>query len=109
MPKRNVFVPYAKCSKKERCRRDAILRGSWHEINPVSKVIPSGKVYSRKKESAAMKKGWPNPSFGLGHPSFFLSLKAGLCAYFAALSAMFCKAAKIGNQVSHSVSSAKLS
>lgn len=76
MSTKKSFVPYAKCSKKERHRRDLLLRGSWHEINPTSKIIPSGKVYNRKKDNAAMKKGWPNPSSGLGHPSFFCFIGA---------------------------------
>lgn len=72
MPKKKTFVPYKKCSKKEQRRRNSLRRNSWNEVNPVSRIVPSGKVYNRKRENAAIKKGWPNPMTGPGHPSFLL-------------------------------------
>lgn len=69
------YVPYAKCSKAERRRRDAQRRGSWNGVNPVSRVVPNGKSYSRKKLKKTIPgDGWGWPSF-LRHAMslFFLS------------------------------------
>ena len=46
------FVTYEKCSKKERKRRDALQRGTWHEFSPVTRVVPNKKGYDRHKAKA---------------------------------------------------------
>lgn len=46
---RNRFIPLEKQSKKAQRAYHAKQRGSWNGVNPTSKVIPSGKTYSRKK------------------------------------------------------------
>lgn len=46
---KNQFVPIEKQSKKAQRIYFSNQRGSWNGINPVSKVVPSRKVYSRKK------------------------------------------------------------
>lgn len=43
------FIPYEKLSKKEKHRRDAMQRGSWGALNPVTRKSPNPKAYNRKK------------------------------------------------------------
>ena len=43
------FIPYEKLSKKERRKIDALSRGSWGAMSPVTRKVESRKVYKRKK------------------------------------------------------------
>ena len=43
------FIPFDKLSKKEQKKRNQAKRGDWKEINPITKVVPSKKIYNRKK------------------------------------------------------------
>ena len=43
------FIPYEKLSKKEKHRRDAVQRGTWGVLNPVTRKSPNPKAYNRKK------------------------------------------------------------
>lgn len=43
------FVPYEKLSKKKQRELDAVRRGSWGNLNPVSRKVESAKKYDRKK------------------------------------------------------------
>ena len=43
------FVPIEKRSKKERKAYYARQRGSWNGVNPVTKIVPSKKIYNRKQ------------------------------------------------------------
>ena len=43
------FIPYEKRSKKEKRKPDLSRRGSWGEINPVTRKPTSSKAYNRKK------------------------------------------------------------
>jgi len=43
------FIVYDKLSKKRQRELNNEKRGTWGNINPVTKVKPSGKIYSRKK------------------------------------------------------------
>lgn len=43
------FIPYEKLSKKEKRRRDAVQRGTWGVLNPVTRKSPNPKAYNRKK------------------------------------------------------------
>ena len=43
------FVPYEKLSKKEKRRLDQARRGSWGDVNPVSRKVESKKAYNRKR------------------------------------------------------------
>ena len=47
---KNKFVPFEKLSKKEQKKRNAQKRGDWGLTKPITKVVPSKKVYNRKKE-----------------------------------------------------------
>ena len=43
------FTPYDKLSKKEKRKVDASRRGSWGDINPVTRKPPNSKAYNRAK------------------------------------------------------------
>ena len=59
------FTPYEKCSKKEQRKRDRLRRGSWGDVNPVTRKPKNPKVYDRKK-TQDWRKELPEPV------SFFL-------------------------------------
>lgn len=40
------FIPYEKLSKKEKHRRDAMQRGTWGALNPVTRKSPNPKAYN---------------------------------------------------------------
>ena len=44
-----VYVSYLKLSKKKRREIDQTKRATWGSVSPVTKRIPSQKVYNRKK------------------------------------------------------------
>ena len=46
--KADRFIPYEKLSKKERKKIDSIRRGNWNGVDPVTKVVKSKKLYTRK-------------------------------------------------------------
>ena len=46
----NNYVPLNKRSKKEQRKHYSSQRGFWGDINPVTRSVPSGKTYNRKKE-----------------------------------------------------------
>lgn len=50
------FIPFEKLSKKEQKRRNEKQRGTWHEFNPVTRVVPSGKSYNRTRLKDAERK-----------------------------------------------------
>ena len=43
------YVPYEKLSKKKRRQLDQIRRGTWGEINPVTRKSENPKAYNRRK------------------------------------------------------------
>ena len=43
------MIPLNKQSKKAQRSFHAKQRGSWNGLSPVTRVVPSGKVYDRKK------------------------------------------------------------
>jgi hypothetical protein len=45
------FIPLEKRSKREQKQYHASKRGSWDDVNPVTKTVPSKKVYDRKKSA----------------------------------------------------------
>ena len=44
------FVPLEKMSKKEKRAYYAAKRGNWNGVDPVTKVVPGGRQYSRSKQ-----------------------------------------------------------
>lgn len=58
------FIAYAKLSKSRRRAADKVKRGSWGQIKPVTKVKPSGKIYSRRKNKQDLRNAYSsNPVF----------------------------------------------
>lgn len=53
------FTSFSKLSKKEQDKINKSKRKDWGDISPVTKVVPSGKVYSRKPKH-------PNKDFDEG-------------------------------------------
>ncbi|MDO4741495.1 MAG: hypothetical protein Q4A66_12580 [Eubacteriales bacterium] len=43
------FVPYEKLSKKQKKAVDRRARGTWGDVNPVTKKKESARIYNRKK------------------------------------------------------------
>lgn len=43
------YVPIEKRSKKEQKAYYAKQRGSWNGVNPVTRIVPSKKIYNRKQ------------------------------------------------------------
>ena len=48
--KMEKFIAYEKLSKKKQKELNKGKRGTWGVMSPITKVKPSGKVYSRKKK-----------------------------------------------------------
>ena len=46
------FVPLGKQSKKKRKEFNAKQRKTWGEFTPVTRTVPNGKAYNRKKLKA---------------------------------------------------------
>ena len=43
------FVPLSKKSKKEQKKFHAMQRKTWDGLNPVTRTVPNGKAYNRKR------------------------------------------------------------
>ena len=43
------FIPYSKLSKKEKRKRDAMRRGTWGALNPVTRKSENPRAYNRRK------------------------------------------------------------
>lgn len=43
------YIPYEKLSKKEKKKRDAAQRGTWGELNPVTRKPKNSRAYDRRK------------------------------------------------------------
>ncbi|MDD7647256.1 MAG: hypothetical protein PUJ35_08450 [Ruminococcus bromii] len=53
------FIPYEKLSKKEQQKINKAKRGTWGELNPVTRKPQKSKAYNRKR-AQAWKKGFPD-------------------------------------------------
>ena len=53
------FVPYEKLSKKEQQRANKARRGTWGDLNPVTRKPTNSKAYNRKR-AQAWKKNLPD-------------------------------------------------
>ena len=51
------FVPYEKLSKKKQRELDALRRGSWGGLNPVTRKPENPRAYNRRKAQS-----WKNDS-----------------------------------------------
>ena len=43
------FIPYEKLSKKEKRKLDSAKRGTWGQLNPVTRKSENPKAYNRRK------------------------------------------------------------
>jgi hypothetical protein len=43
------IIPYEKLSKKEKRKADAIRRGTWGDMNPVTRKPENSRAYNRRK------------------------------------------------------------
>ena len=57
------FVPYEKMSKKDKSKIDQMRRGSWGDVNPVSRKAEIKKLYNRKRTQDWKKELPPPVSF----------------------------------------------
>ena len=51
------LIPLGKMSKKKQKEYHAKQRGSWYGLSPVTRIVPSGKVYDRNKVKQATRTG----------------------------------------------------
>lgn len=60
------FIPYEKLSKKEQQKINKAKRGTWGDLNPVTRKPQNSKAYNRKR-AQAWKKVFPDlRSFFMG-------------------------------------------
>ena len=45
----NKYIPLAKKSKKEQKKFHDMQRSTWNGLNPMTRTVPNGKAYNRKK------------------------------------------------------------
>ena len=55
------FTPYEKLSKKEKRKIDAAKRGTWGDLNPVTRKPENSKVYNRRKSQDWKRELPPDP------------------------------------------------
>lgn len=65
------FIPYEKLSKKEQQKINKAKRGTWGELNPITRKPQNSKAYSRRK-SQNWKRELPPTDLRLFH--FFVRL-----------------------------------
>ncbi len=53
------FIPYEKLSKKEQQKINTAKRGTWGELNPITRKPQNSKAYNRKR-AQAWKKDFPD-------------------------------------------------
>ena len=63
------FVSLGKRSKKQQKEYHSRQRRTWGDINPVTRSVPNGKAYNRKKEKERISKEFRD---GFGADSFLL-------------------------------------
>ena len=57
------FIPYEKLSKKKQRELDALRRGSWGGLNPVTRKPEPPKAYNRKKAQSWKKHSDSEPFY----------------------------------------------
>ena len=65
------YVSLDKRSKKAQKEYHSKQRRTWGELNPVTRSVPSGKAYNRKKEKERISKEFRD---GFGTDSFFIEI-----------------------------------
>jgi len=69
------FVSIDKRSKKAQKEYYAKHRITWGELNPVTRSVPSGKNYNRKKDKQTMRRTCSEFRDGFGTGSFLLEMR----------------------------------
>lgn len=64
------FVPYEKLSKKEKKKRNTQRRGTWGELNPVTRKPANSRAYNRKR-SQDWKKELPHLAASIFRKSIY--------------------------------------
>ncbi|SFC70570.1 hypothetical protein [Butyrivibrio sp. YAB3001] len=64
------YVSLDKRSKKQQKEYHSRQRRTWGDINPVTRSVPNGKAYNRKKEKERISKEFRD---GFGADSFYLN------------------------------------
>ena len=59
------FIPYEKCSKKEKRRLDQARRQTWGERNPVTRKPENSRAYNRSKSRSWKREISQSPAPGL--------------------------------------------
>ena len=78
-------IPLDKQSKKAQKEYHSRRRRTWGELNPVTKSVPSGKKYNRKKEKQAMRRIGREFRDGFGADLFRFSGRAAAESEFRPL------------------------
>ena len=68
------FIPPEKRSKKEQKKLNAKRRRTWGEMSPVTRTVPNGKAYDRKKQKNEDRRSSRN--FREEGPAVFMSRTA---------------------------------
>ena len=66
------YVSLDKRSKKQQKEYHSKQRRTWRDLNPVTRSVPNGKAYNRKKEKERISKEFRD---GFGADSFLLGSK----------------------------------
>ena len=67
------YVSPDKLNKKARKEYYSERRVTWGELNPVTRSVPSGKSYNRKKDKQVMRMADKDSGCGFNVSSFFIS------------------------------------
>ena len=70
------FIPYEKLSKKEKRKIDAAKRGTWGDLNPVTRKPQNSKAYNRRR-TRDWKKEYPDL-----RPCFFCALDTCILVWY---------------------------
>ena len=70
------FVSLDKQSKKARKEYYSGRRRTWGDVNPVTRSVPSGKTYNRKKDKQKLRKTGRDSVDGFDAGFFIISVKS---------------------------------
>ncbi len=94
------FIPPEKRSKKEQKKLNAKRRRTWGEMSPVTRAVPNGKAYDRKKQKNEDRRSSRNfreegPAVFMSGAALFLPAGSILClpGAFSAARGIFCRRA----------------
>ena len=68
----NQFVPIEKQSKKKQKTYYAKQRNDWGTFNPVTRSVPNGRSYNRKKQKSLDRRSGRLSHYGEGNCRFYI-------------------------------------